>query len=131
MSDKKIRVLLVDDEPIVGKRLQPTLEKAGYEVETFVDSRLALVRLAEQAFEVVVTDIRMSEIDGLQVLQTVMQRNPGTKVIIITGYATMELAREAMTKGACEVLAKPFQPKDLLQAIARVAKDIQAEPVAS
>ena len=73
-------------------------------------------------FDIVVTDIRMDEIDGLQVLEHVTKKSPRTKVIMITGYAMMSLAREAMNRGAFDFIAKPFQPNDLRKVIANAAK---------
>jgi DNA-binding NtrC family response regulator len=124
MSQRPLRILVLDDEPIVGKRLKPALEKSGYEVEAFEDGRLALARMEEAAFDVVVTDIRMEEVDGIEVLDHVLERFPETKVILITGYATLEIAREAMLKGAFDFIAKPFTPDDLRQVIARAAADL-------
>jgi len=121
MSDP-LEVLLLDDEPIVGKRLKPALAKIGCNVEVFEEPAVALKRLDEKAFDVVVTDIRMDEIDGIQVLEHVTKTSPRTKVIMITGYAMMALAREAMEKGAFDFIAKPFQPDDLRKVIAKAAK---------
>lgn len=117
-----LRVLLLDDEPIVGKRLKPALAKLGYEVEVFENPREALKRIEEKEFDIVVTDIYMEDIDGLQVLEQVQQKSSRTKVIIITGYAMMEMARQAMEKGAFDFIAKPFKPDDLRDAIAKAAK---------
>jgi CheY-like chemotaxis protein len=117
----KLRVMIVDDEPIVGKRLTPALAKHGFEVEAFVDPRKALARLQEQAFDIVVTDLRMEEVDGIGVLEHVMSSCPGTRVILITGYATVEGAREALVKGAFDFIAKPFKPKELRAVINKAA----------
>jgi DNA-binding NtrC family response regulator len=123
---QSLEVLLLDDEPIVGKRLKPALEKNGYLVEVFEDGRSALARLEEKAFDIVVTDVRMDEVDGIQVLETVQRLSARTKVIIITGYATVELAREALAKGAFDFIAKPFKPQDLRAVIERAAKQLLA-----
>jgi len=119
---ERLRVLILDDEPIVGKRLKPALAKIGCNVEVFVDPRAALQLIEEKEFEIVVTDIRMDEIDGVQVLERVLDRWPRTKVIMITGYAMMDLAREAMSKGAFDFISKPFKPDDLRQVIAKAAE---------
>jgi DNA-binding NtrC family response regulator len=121
-----LEVLILDDEPIVGKRLKPALEKNGYLVEVFEDGRSALARLQEKAFDIVVTDVRMDEVDGIQVLEAVQRLSARTKVIIITGYATVELAREALAKGAFDFIAKPFKPQDLRAVIERAAKELLA-----
>jgi len=120
-SGDKIQVMVLDDEPIVGKRLTPALEKHGFEVEAFLDPSKALARLQEQEFDIVVTDFRMEELDGIQVLTHVMESCPNTRVILITGYATVEVAREALVKGAFDFIAKPFKPKELRAVINKAA----------
>ena len=118
----KLKVLLLDDEPIVGKRLKPALTKIGCDVEIFEEPKAALKRIDEKEFDIVVTDIRMEEVNGIQVLEHVSNKSSHTKVIIITGYAMMSLAREAMKKGAFDFIAKPFKPDELRNIIARAAK---------
>jgi len=122
--EKKPQILIIDDEPIVGKRLKPALEKYGCYVEVFEDGKKALERFNERYFDIVVTDVRMEEIDGLQVLEQVRAKSAETKVIIITGYATIEIAREALVKGAFDFIAKPFKPNDLRLVIERAAKSL-------
>ena len=119
--EKKLQVMILDDEPIVGKRLKPALAKHGVEVEVFTDSQKAVSRLQEKRYDIVVTDVRMEEVDGIQVLEYIMSRSDRTRVIIITGYATVEVAREALVKGAFDVIAKPFKPNDLRSAINKAA----------
>ena len=125
MEDKKLRIMVIDDENIVGKRLKPALEKTGDIVETFEDARKALERFNEQDFDIVVTDIRMDEVDGIEVLEHVLAHSTNTKVILITGYATVEVAREALAKGAFDFIAKPFKPNDLRIVIERAAKQLR------
>jgi DNA-binding NtrC family response regulator len=120
--DKKLKIMILDDEPIVGKRLKPAIEKFGFEVEVFEDSTKAVARLKEQEFDIVVTDVRMEEINGIQVLEYIISQSKRTKVIIITGYATVEVAREALVKGAFDFIAKPFKPNDLRAVISKAAK---------
>ncbi len=123
---QSLEVLILDDEPIVGKRLKPALEKNGYRVEVFEDGRSALARLEEKVFDIVVTDVRMDEVDGIQVLEAVQRLSARTKVIIITGYATVELAREALARGAFDFIAKPFKPQDLRLVIQKAAQQLPA-----
>jgi DNA-binding NtrC family response regulator len=122
-----LQVLLLDDEPIVGKRLGPALAKIGCEVEVFQEPVAALSRLKKKSFDIVVTDIRMDEMDGMQILEYVNETSPRTKVIMITGYAMIALAREAMEKGAFDFIAKPFKPDVLRRVIAKAAKEIGVE----
>jgi DNA-binding NtrC family response regulator len=125
MEARPLRIMVIDDEAIVGRRLRPALEKAGDVVETFESGEKALERLEEQTFDIVVTDVRMDEIDGIQILERVLARSERTKVIIITGYATVEVAREALAKGAFDFIAKPFKPDDLRAIIARAARELR------
>ena len=121
---ERLEVLLLDDEPIVGKRLKPALAKIGCNVEVFEDPREALERIDQKDFDIVVTDVRMDEIDGIEILEHVRQKSSRTKVIMITGYAMMSLARKAMEKGAFDFIAKPFKPDELRRVIARAADSI-------
>lgn len=119
---QRLQVLVLDDEPIVGKRLQPALAKVGCDVDVFEAPAPALERIQSKRFDVVVTDIRMDDIDGIKVLETVLEKWPDTKVIMITGYATVEVAREAIAKGAFDFIAKPFKPQELRDIIAKAAE---------
>jgi len=120
-SGGKLRIMIVDDEPIVGKRLEPALAKHGFEIEVFEDPKKAVARLKERKFDIVVTDLRMEELDGIDILENIIGKCEDTKVILITGYATVEVAREALVKGAFDFIAKPFKPKDLLEVIQKAA----------
>jgi DNA-binding NtrC family response regulator len=121
---EKLEILLLDDETIVGNRLGPALEKVGYNVEVFEDPKKALNRINEKAFDIVVTDIMMADVNGIKVLEEVQKKTDKTKVIIITGYATVALAREAMDKGAFDMIAKPFRPNDLRAVVAKAADSL-------
>jgi DNA-binding NtrC family response regulator len=123
----RFEVLILDDEPMVGQRLKPGLEKEGYRVEVFVDPVQAVVRLKEKDFHIVVTDIRMEELDGMQVLEMVRAKSPRTKVIMITGYAALDLAREAITKGAFDFIAKPFRIGTIRDTIMKAAQALEKE----
>jgi DNA-binding NtrC family response regulator len=126
MSEQPLKIMVIDDENIVGKRLKPALEKTGDIVEAFEDGEKALARFNEEPFDIVVTDIRMDKIDGIEILEKVLAISGRTKVIIITGYATIEIAREALSKGAFEFIAKPFKPSDLRAIIERASKELRS-----
>ncbi len=119
-----MEVLIIDDELIVGKRLKPALVKMGCEVEVFNEPRKALDRIGEKVFDVVITDIRMDDVDGMEILEHVMNKSKRTRVIMITGYAMMELARQAMEKGAFDFIAKPFKPDDLRGVVRKAAESL-------
>ncbi len=120
--NQKLKIMVVDDEAIVGKRLKPSLESSGYTVETFGDGRSAIARLSKERFDIVITDVRMDDVDGMQILEYVRANIPQTKVIIITGYASVDLARRALDKGAFDFIAKPFKPGDLRTVIEKAAR---------
>lgn len=117
------RILILDDERIVCDRLRPLLEKLGFEVEAFTDSSKAIARLAEQRFDVLVTDLKMPGIGGLDVLTFAREHSGSTKVIVITGFATTDTAREALAGGAVEFIPKPFKMSKLRDLIVRLAEE--------
>jgi CheY-like chemotaxis protein len=128
-AGEKLQVMVLDDEPIVGKRLKPTLAKSGFEVEVFLDPTEALARISEKEFDIVVTDLRMEGVDGIHILEHVMEHCEHTRVILITGYATVEVAREALVKGAFDFIAKPFKPKELTAVVNKAALSLGHKPV--
>jgi DNA-binding NtrC family response regulator len=115
-------VMVVDDEPIVCERVKEHLEGRGYEVETFTDGAAALRALDGKRFHVIVTDLKMAGPSGLDVLQNVRRRSYPAQVILISGYASLEAAREAQAVGAYEVLPKPFELKELAKLVKGAAK---------
>lgn len=119
--EQKLQIMLIDDEPIVGKRLKQALTKYGIDVEVFEDSERAMNRLKDKNFDIVVTDVRMDKVDGIQILERVLESSDHTKVIVITGYATIEVAQAAMARGAFDFIAKPFKPNDLRAVINKAA----------
>lgn len=123
--ENNLKVMLVDDEEIVCKRLKSALEKYGYTVDVFQNGGAAIERLNENRYDIVVTDIRMDDVDGLDVLKAVRRSSPRTKIIMITGYATAEVAREAQAKGAFAFIAKPFRPKELHALLEKAARELE------
>ncbi|MFO7727955.1 MAG: response regulator [Desulfonatronovibrio sp.] len=126
-----INVLLIDDEPIVGSRLKPALAKIGCNVDVFEDPQQAIDKIKDFEYEVVITDIVMNNVNGIQILEEVRKKSDRTKVIIITGFATAALAREAMEKGAYDMIAKPFRPADLRKIVANALTDLGYQDIGS
>jgi DNA-binding NtrC family response regulator len=108
-----IRVLILDDEPVVGERLKASLEQGGFVVDALSTSREAIARLKERHYDVLVTDLKMSGPDGMDVLQAAKEALPDIKSVVITGFATKDTADEAIRQGAAAFIAKPFKMSHL------------------
>ena len=121
----KLSICVLDDEPIVGDRLRPELEDAGYEVEVFVDSASAIKRLDDRCFDIFVTDLKMEGVDGMGFLEKAKERCENSEVIIITGYATLESVRESFVRGAYDVIAKPFRIEEIRDAVNKAKKRVR------
>jgi len=120
----KPQILVLDDEGLVGKRLTSVLRRVGCDVEAFDDPHQALQRTAEKEFDIVVTDVVMGDVDGIQVLERVRAACPRTRVILITAYAMMSMARRAMERGAYDFVAKPFRPEEIREVVMRAAGEL-------
>lgn len=128
-DDKKTSILILDDETIVLKRLKPALEKAGYEVAAFSRSSDASVSVMERNYDIVITDLKMEGLDGMQFLTQVKKRSPKTEVVVITGFATMDTAKESFQKGVFDFLAKPFKLGEILETLKKAEKKIKQSAV--
>jgi len=115
----KHRIMVIDDEKIVGDMAKMSLEQEGYEVDTFLSAEPALARLKEKKYDVVVTDYKMKGIDGMEVLRIVKKDHPGTIVIMITAFANLDAAIEALRGDVHDFFPKPVKIKELKESIRR------------
>jgi DNA-binding NtrC family response regulator len=113
------RILVVDDEEINREFLQEALAHEGYEVEVMADGFAALERLKQQFFHVVLSDLKMPQMSGVELLQQLKEITPATVGIIFTGYATIETAVQAVKAGAYDFVTKPFRIEELLVLLQR------------
>jgi DNA-binding NtrC family response regulator len=113
------RVMIIDDERIVGDMAKMSLEQDGYLVETFLNGEAALARLGQERFDVVVTDLKMKGIDGMQVLKEVKKLRPETPVIMITAFANLDTAIAALRGEVHDFFPKPVKIKELKASIGR------------
>ena len=104
------KILVVDDEEIILLSCERVLTEEGYEVQTRLRAEEALALLAEEPIDLILVDLKMPGMDGLEFLRAVKQAYPSISVIMITGYSTVESAVEAMKAGAIDYLPKPFTP---------------------
>ena len=115
-------IMIIDDERIVGDMAKLSLSQDGYDVETFLDGESALKRLKEKSFAVVVTDLKMKGVDGLEVLRNVKQLYPATAVIMITAFANLDVAIEALRDDVFDFFPKPVKIKDLKASVKRAVE---------
>jgi len=123
------RVLLVEDDASLRSVMSYHLRKAGYEVAEAPDGARALDAVAEQAFDLVLTDIRMPQMDGLDLLRQLRARDLDVPVVMLTAFGTIHDAVEAMRSGACDYLTKPVEKDQLLHAVDRALRlgDLERE----
>jgi DNA-binding NtrC family response regulator len=114
--NKKSNILVVDDEEVIRRGYARTLANADCNVATAWNGREALAVLEHEPFDVVLLDLRMPEMDGMTVLKTIKEKWPDSEVVVITGYPSVETAKEAVRLGACDYLAKPVAPDDVIHA---------------
>lgn len=113
------RVLVVDDEPVVMESFSRILRREGMKVECAASGDYGLELARKNRFDVVLLDLKLPDVDGMEVLRRLKQTRPGAVVIIVTGYPSVDSAIEAMKLGACDYVAKPFSPEDIREVVAR------------
>jgi DNA-binding NtrC family response regulator len=113
MSKERTRILVVDDEEIVRESLTAWLEKDGYTLGTAPDGETAIERIKNERWSILLVDLKMPRIDGLQVLEAARKIQPEAVAVIMTAYATVDTAVAAMKTGAYDYLVKPFDPEEL------------------
>ena len=113
------RVLVVDDEPLVTKSCRRALTAAGYHVDTSESGCEGMDRALAEHFDLVVTDLRMPDLDGMDLVRQLRHQRPGTAIVIITGYGTVPSAVEATKAGVSDYVEKPFTPDQIAHAADR------------
>jgi len=124
-SAEKIRILVVDDEKDIRDGSERVLNRCGYRVETVSSGDRGLQAITAEPADIVLLDLKMPGMDGLEVLARIREAFPGTLVIIITGFATVDTAIEAMKRGAYDFIPKPFDPDQLRIVVARAVERLR------
>jgi len=122
---EKMKALVIDDEQIVLDSVSRILTDENYEVDVSLSGREGVNQAIDREYDIVLTDIRMPDIGGMRVLRDIKRAKPSLPIVIITGYATVKSAVQAMKLGAADYLEKPFTPEELLKSVAS-ALDIAA-----
>src|SRR5918912_867649 len=117
MSDQTKHVLLVEDEAPLRQAVAEQLGDRGFHVEQAESGEAALARLAEFAFDIIITDLRLPGVDGSAVVQAAVERYPHIIAIVVTGFGTVKDAVEAIKRGASDFVSKPFQIDELLHVL--------------
>ena len=115
--ERQVNILVVDDEQIVLDSVKKHLRKTDYNVQAASSVQKALLMMEQTQFDPVLTDLMMPHIDGLELMEIVKSRYPKVPVIMITGYAAADTARQATRLGAFDNVAKPFSKAELITAI--------------
>ncbi len=116
----KARILVVDDEEIARRNIVRALQKDGHLVHEAANGLEALARIGQTSVDLVITDLKMEKMDGLQLIESLKKVSPLTDIIMVTGYATVDSAVSALTKGAAHYLAKPFRFEDLRSTVQEI-----------
>ncbi len=119
-SMKNFRVLVVDDEEMARTNIEHVVAKLGYQTEAAANGSEALRKIESGGFDLVITDLKMEKMNGQQLLESIKRIAPSVDVVMVTGYATVDSAVDAFTKGAAHYLAKPFKLDDLRVTINRI-----------
>ncbi len=122
MTNGYDQILVADDDAVIRKGLHRVLTAEGYDVETVSNGRAALERLEQKRFKLLVTDLKMPGMSGLEVLASIRTCQPELPVVLITGYAAIDNAVEAMKNGATDYLAKPFENAEIIEKIKNAIK---------
>ena len=115
-------ILLVEDDPAARLALSKTLESVGYTVATAPDGTTAIAMIDQHSYDVVISDMRLPDIDGIEVLESAVRRPYPPSVILLTGYGTLDTAIAALRAGASDYLLKPCAPQTLISGVANALK---------
>ncbi|MFZ7113162.1 MAG: response regulator [Desulfatiglandales bacterium] len=125
----KRQILLMEDEPSVAQGLQMVLKEEGYGVDLAMTGHSALEKFKQKYFDLLVADLRLPDMDGMDVIKEVKDRRPETGVVVITGYATVASAVNAMKIGVSDYLPKPFTEGEFMAAVGGALKEKDKETV--
>ena len=130
-KDRQSKMLVIDDERIVLESCKRIFGAEGYEVTTTDSARRGLELAAEGEFDVILCDWKMPELDGIDTVEMIDKRSPGSAIVMITGFPAVERATAALKRGAVDYLAKPFTPEEIVEAVQKAIKRKEQEKAKS
>src|SRR5438105_2087854 len=122
MNGEQLRVLIIDDEPFHAEAVAESLERVGYQCVIATSGSAGARKIAEEEFDVILTDLKMEDMDGLTLLRKAKQDLPDAEVVLITGHGDVKTAVEAIQQGASNYLTKPVDMAELRAIIAKAAE---------
>jgi DNA-binding NtrC family response regulator len=125
---KRPKILVIDDEKIVRISCKKCLMPEGYDVDIAGNGLEGLQLTGANQYDLILTDLKMPDLDGMEFLTKIRDTQPEAKVIMITGYSTVEHAEEAMKRGAYYYIEKPFTPDTLISAVREALRDTGEQP---
>lgn len=133
MSDN-VKILVVDDEPVIIRSCEAVLGSEGYAVDGTLSGKEAILKMEQNHYDLVITDLKMPEVDGITLIKWIKQNRPDVGIVIITGYPSQDTMKDAIEIGIIDYVPKPFTPAVLIdvtqRAVEWLRKKIPEEPVA-
>jgi len=120
---KSLKVLVIDDENVICDACHLVLSEKGHAVDFCTTGKSGLLAIERGAYDVILLDMKLPDIDGMEILETIRAEMPATYVIVMTGYSTMSNAVQAMKLGAADYLSKPFTDDELVEAVEKAPVD--------
>jgi len=120
---KPLRILVIDDESVICEACHLVLSENGHTVDSCMTGKTGLIAIERGAYDVILLDMKLPDVDGMEILKTVREKTAAPCVVVMTGYSTLSNAVEAMKLGAADYLAKPFTDDDLIEAVEKAFND--------
>ncbi|MDY6842966.1 MAG: response regulator [Thermodesulfobacteriota bacterium] len=120
----KLKILIVEDEKDCREMLEELLTSSGFIVEAAKDGTEGIIRLEKEEYDLVITDLMMPQVNGIDVLRTAKKINPHAQVIIVTGFASLETALQAIKEGAYDYIMKPFKLEEVVKAVNNASEKV-------
>ena len=127
VSNSDINIVVVDDEEVVLSLVRDALEDDGFTVDTAPDAFKALEIVENKRVDLIITDIRMPKMDGIEMVKRIRQTRPDVAIIFTTGYANLNSAKDALRQGASDYILKPFELKEIRHSVNKVVEKIKRE----